>query len=76
MIKLEQYFLSGGAFRKAKYEKLRRRWKARAGPEGETSFPYGVKFFLFACPVASRGLCYGARPSVQFGARLPAEVST
>jgi len=24
------------------------------------------KFFLFACPVASRGLCYGARPSVQF----------
>ena len=27
------------------------------------------KFFLFACPVASRGLCYGARPSVQFGAR-------
>ena len=31
------------------------------------------KFFLFACPVASRGLCYGARPSVQFGAHLPAE---
>ena len=27
------------------------------------------KFFLFACPVASRGLCYGARPSVRFGAR-------
>ena len=27
------------------------------------------KFFLFACPVASRGLCYGARPRVQFGAR-------
>ena len=31
------------------------------------------KFFLFACPVASRGFCYGARPSVQFGAHLPAE---
>jgi len=31
------------------------------------------KFFLFACPVASRGLCYGARPSVRFGAHLPAE---
>ena len=28
------------------------------------------KFLLFACPVASRGLCYGARPSVQF---LPRE---
>ena len=27
------------------------------------------KFLLFACPVASRRLCYGARPSVQFGAR-------
>ena len=24
------------------------------------------KFLLFACPVASRRLCYGARPSVQF----------
>jgi len=33
------------------------------------------KFLLFACPVASRRLCYGARPSVQFGARLPAEAS-
>ena len=28
------------------------------------------KFLLFACPVVSRGLCYGARPSVQF---LPRE---
>jgi len=24
------------------------------------------KFLLFACPVASRRLCYGARPSVRF----------
>jgi len=24
------------------------------------------KFLLFACPVASRRFCYGARPSVQF----------
>jgi len=24
------------------------------------------KFLLFACPVASRRFCYGARPSIQF----------
>jgi hypothetical protein len=33
------------------------------------------KFSLFACPVVSRRLYYGACPSVQFGARLPAEAS-
>ncbi|PIY74085.1 MAG: hypothetical protein COY85_04235 [Candidatus Portnoybacteria bacterium CG_4_10_14_0_8_um_filter_40_50] len=33
------------------------------------------KFLLFACPAASRRLCYGARPSVQFGARSAPSVS-
>ena len=42
--------------------------KARAGPKGETSFPCGVNknSDLFACPVASRRLCYGARSSGKF----------
>ncbi|MBU2579076.1 hypothetical protein KKA09_03090 [Patescibacteria group bacterium] len=29
--------------RQLRWHKIRRRRKARAGPEGETSFPYGVK---------------------------------
>jgi len=38
------------------------------GPEGETSFSYGVNknFCFFACPVASRRLCYGARRAFEF----------
>ena len=38
--------------------------EARAGPEGNfVSLRGKQKFLLFACPVASRRLCYGARPS-------------
>ena len=41
--------------------------EARAGPEGNfVSLRGKQKFLLFACPVASRRLCYGARPSIIF----------
>src|SRR3989344_1468104 len=49
-------FLSGGAFRKAKYEKLRRRKKKRR-KRGRGKIPSHQPPFLFA------------RPSVPFGAR-------
>ena len=67
----------GGAFRKAKYEI--RRWRnprsrtlcvrygvrSEGGPRRRNfvSLRGKQKFLLFACPVASQRLCYGARPS-------------
>ena len=57
---------SCGVFRKAKYE-IRRR-KSEGGPRRRNfvSLRGKQKFLLFACPVASRRLCYGARPSENY----------
>ena len=67
-----------GAFRKAKYEIRRRRKnrnrKARAGPEGETSFPYGVNKILAFCLPRSkpRALLWGPLERLVSAARSAA----